>query len=173
MIYAFLKNDDTPQALSYIGNLMDEAQQIKTIANTANYMINTIFNSKMTLFEKENIRTDFQAGEVPAHLPLSDPELCSLLLNILDNAVDGVRPTALPDRTLEIKMFTKNHYFYFYCKNPTQNSSQEDTSNTQGPMDHGYGLDIVHQITKKYNGMMNIENNGGFFAITLAIPIHE
>ena len=38
---------------------------------------------------------------------------------------------------------------------------------------HGYGLKIINGIAEKYNGILNVQVRGGFFAVTTTLCLDE
>ena len=60
-------------------------------------MADAILNSKLNVAEKMNIKLNVKAN-VPDKLPMSDVELCSMLGNILDNAVEACGTLPDPSR---------------------------------------------------------------------------
>ena len=72
----------------YLSELADDLDTVDTVIKTGNVMADAILNSKLNVAEKRNIRLHVKAT-VPEQLPLSDVELCSILGNMLDNAVEA------------------------------------------------------------------------------------
>lgn len=174
IIFSLLQNNDAPQALSYVENLLEDTGQLSAVADTENYMVNTIINSKVSLFQRENIQAKIMAGKIPAQLPLSDTELCSLLLNILDNAVTAVCKMPPEKRFLEITTHTAHGQFYFYCRNSALTFGPQNAPGPDMTVDrdgHGYGLKIIRQIVNKYGGALKIEPMNDAFAISVLIPL--
>ena len=72
----------------YLNELADDLDTVDTVIKTGNVMADAILNSKLNVAEKMNIKLNVKAN-VPDKLPMSDVELCSMLGNILDNAVEA------------------------------------------------------------------------------------
>jgi len=74
--------------LTILNELADDLDTVDTVIKTGNVMADAILNSKLNVAEKMNIKLNVKAN-VPDKLPMSDVELCSMLGNILDNAVEA------------------------------------------------------------------------------------
>ncbi len=77
----------------YLMELAEDLNSVDTVVKTGNVMADAILNSKLSVAEKMNIRCDVTA-DIPDKLPMTDVELCAIMGNLLDNAVEAC--AALP-----------------------------------------------------------------------------
>ncbi|MDD2957126.1 MAG: GHKL domain-containing protein [Lachnospiraceae bacterium] len=113
---------------------------------------------------------------VPPVLPFQDDELCSLLTNLLDNAVEGcaqAKRNGEQHLEIQLEMYPQSNFLYIFCKNTTHmkklnhwrsgvRSTKEDKTY------HGFGTQIVSRIAEKYNGCAEYKiENGSFVAKVL------
>ncbi len=62
-------------------------------------------------------------------------------------------------------IYSKNFYIEDKTKTNFFGTSKQDSRF------HGYGLEIIKDITEKYNGQISIEHGGGVFEIVIMLPV--
>ena len=158
----------------YLHQLADDLDTVDTVIKTGNVMADAILNSKLSIAEKLNVRLNVKAN-IPENLPLSDVELCSVLGNMLDNAVEAC--ASLPERERFIRVYIGRLKEQFYLS--VQNSAGEVRkekggsyiSTKEDSRQHGYGLFRIDRIAKKYGGYVNRQDEKGVFATEIMFPI--
>ena len=72
----------------YLGLLEQDLDHVNQLIETGNVNLDAILNSKISLAQKNGIAIDYQA-KCPETLAVSDIDLCALIGNLLDNAVES------------------------------------------------------------------------------------
>lgn len=166
--YAVLRTmlDKAPERMQeYLDDLIGQLHQVRPVVESGNDVLDILINGKLSAASDAGIQLDIVHAKAPKNLPLSDAELCSLIVNILDNAVNAASSPGITDPYIRLDMQCKNNYFVFSCEN-----SMQPDKNRKGH-GHGYGLKIVDQIMKKYGEMVSVESTGNHFKITVAVGI--
>lgn len=99
---------------------------------------------------------------VPPVLPFPDSDLCSILANLIDNAIDecvrlgGYFPRIM-EQGVTVAINPSGDYLVIEVRNPTDRktlSRRADglLSTKSDPTLHGYGTRIVTRLAEKYNG---------------------
>lgn len=160
---------ENPQQVSnYLKELIGQTEQIRPVISCRNQTLNILLNGKLNTAKAKGIPTEFDRCDAPEQLPLSDLELCSLILNILDNAIHAASISDKP--FIKLDFHCKGQHFVFSCENsvPKQRSEHKKTPTPE----HGYGLKIIRQIMKHYgDNMLSIEQNEHIYRITVVIPL--
>lgn len=174
----WLGKGDLEKIAGYLDQLADDLDNVDTVIKTGNVMADAILNSKLGVAEKLNIRLNVKAN-VPEGLPMSDVELCSVLGNMLDNAVEAC--AALPEEERFMRVYIGKLKGQMYLS--VQNSSGEvrkekgaylsTKENFLSEPLHGYGLFRIDRVVKKYGGYVNRQNEDGVFATELMIPVRN
>ena len=135
-----------------------------------------ILNSKLSLMREYQIRTEVTA-HVPARMGLTDTELCVLLGNLLDNAIEACRKVSREDnRFIKIYIDTLQEQFYISVMNGMEGRAirrgELFQSTKNGPGLHGFGLQRVDRIVEKYGGFLDRQSEEGVFATEILLPVN-
>lgn len=164
-ISSLLDDKEYEKANSYIADMIKNKLnfEIKQI-NTGNRVVDAISNAKLTQCKSENILTIIDAGSIETSI--DDIDMCSLLGNIFDNAIEACRKVD-KNKEIHFKISQKKGYINIIMKNSVQNSVIENNPKFQTTKKHkdihGYGIKSIKSIVKKYNGMMELFEQDGFF----------
>ena len=99
-------------------------------------------------------------------------DLVRVFTNILDNAIEANEKLG-KDTKRYIKLSSKaeGNYLYIKAENPsvvTDNSGEFRTNKKKKKL-HGYGLIILNDIAKSYDGTFSVENQDNIFTALLAL----
>jgi len=157
---------------TYLNELMGQHAAIRPVVQTGNEMLDILLGSKVNAAREKNIQVEIQRASAPAALPIPDADLCSLMMNILDNAIQGAVDSGAVAPMIHLDLHEKNGYLVFVCKNSADPSKVNRRWESDSLPQHGLGLKIIANITQKYNGIIDktIENNS--YQIRIAFPIH-
>ena len=165
----FLDEGDTARAKDYLAALLEEQEQISQVLHTDNSLINIILGSRVAIAESHGLSVELVRMDVPPKLPLSDKETVSLVLNIVDNAIEAAQKARPQPGLLRLDMHQKNSLFVFTCENAMP-EAQTFTENT-GLNIHGYGLRIVERILEPFGSLMTTRMKDGVYSVTIALPL--
>lgn len=157
----------------YLNELADDLDTVDTVIKTGNVMEDAILNSKLNVAEKMNIKLNVKAN-VPDKLPMSDVELCSMLGNILDNAVEACGTLPEEERFMRVYIGKLKGQLYLSVQNSAgkvRKSKNTYLSTKEG--EHGYGLFRIDRVAKRYGGYVNRQNEEGVFATEIMVPLNS
>jgi len=155
------------QVTAYIDELIGQNANVRTVVSTGNNTLDIILNNKLGRAADAGIKVEVIKAEAPSVLPLTDADLCSLVMNIADNAIKAASFGEKGYVRLDIHV--KNDYFAISVENSV--SEKEKTKKAQAVPGHGLGLRIVHGIAEKYNGLISTEQTDGAYKVRIAIPL--
>lgn len=174
----WLGKSDYARLSNYLDQLADDLDTVDTVVKTGSVMADAILNSKLNTAKKLNVRLNVKAN-VPGGLPMSDVELCSVLGNMLDNAVEACAALPEEERFIRVYIGRLKGQLYLSVQNSAGRVRREKGAylSTKESADleplHGYGLFRIDRIAKKYGGYVNRQNEEGVFATELMIPIND
>ena len=157
----------------YLKALEQDLDAIDTTYHSGNLQIDAILNAKMAMAEQEHVPVKCDAT-VPPALTVSEIDLCVILGNLLDNAIESCRKIAEEEeRFLRVYIGILKQQLYISVTNATTETVRQRTdayfSTKRG--DHGHGLRRVDQVVKKYDGYLNRQNEPGVFATEILLPL--
>lgn len=172
ILRTLLAHQEYEQASGYVDNLVAENQTIRPIVRCGNQMLDIILNSKLDEAMQQNVRVQVLYAEAPASLPLSDTELTSLMMNVMDNAVHAALCSSAADRFIELELRVNGQFLLFRCANNAQKSESHPTTDATSVLSpHGYGLKIINRILARYGSVSRIESDAARFQISFALPL--
>lgn len=164
---------------SYIAELLKD----KAVTSMKNWCGDVTVNAVMTLKEQvmqeRGITLEYEL-EIPEPLPFRNVDICAILANALDNAIEACSGSAEkgqntedtePDnreRRIILKAKMKKGMFMMSVKNPSgiqihrgilPQSAKKDGAN------HGYGLKSIQEVVKRIDGRMELETENGWFEL--------
>ena len=169
----FLSLNKVDQMKNYLNELETDLDSIDTLYHSGNLQLDSILNAKLAIAEKGHIRIHCDAS-IPPQLHVSDLDLCVILGNLLDNAIESCRKIKDPDeRFIRVYIGILKKQLYISITNATSETVKQRTDHyfTTKRGDHGHGLKRVDQVVKKYDGYLNRQNEPGVFATEIVLPL--
>ena len=155
----------------YLRQLNDDLTNGDTTVKTGRVMVDAILNGKMNIAAQNNISVNAKA-KIPENTPVTDVDLCVIIGNLLDNAVEENKKLPEDNRFIRIYIGQKNTQFYLAFTNAA-GKKQERRGGLFGSAkgaDHGFGLARVESLVKKYGGLFSADSEDGGFTAEILIP---
>ncbi len=153
----------------YLDELMGENEKIRPVVQSGNEMLDVILNGKLSAAADAGIAVELAQTQAPDKLPLTDAELCSLMMNLLDNAVEAASATGVKRRYIKLDMHIRNSFFVFTCENGT---TLEWVRKETAP-GHGLGLKVVRQIVERYGNLLKTEYGDDYYKVAVLLPLRQ
>lgn len=168
-----LEADDHSKLEQYLDDLADDLTMADISVKTGNVMADAVLNSKLSVAKQKQISLSVKA-HIPEGTPMTNVELCSVLGNLLDNAVEACEKLPADDRFMRVYIHKFKEQFYLSVQNSAGEVRRKNgifCSDKQGS--HGFGLFRIDRIAKKYSGYVNRQYEKGVFATELMIPLEN
>ncbi len=169
---AFAANGDLDAIRSYLDQLDTDLNTVDPSVKTGNTMADAILNSKISLAKSRHISVHVDA-HIPVKLNMSELDLCVILGNLFDNAIEA--SLALPEaqRLIRVYMDMKNTQLYISFTNFTAFKKMPKLGNrfqtTKGD-GHGFGLVRIDNIIARLDGYLSRNSEDGAFTTEILIP---
>lgn len=169
---SYAASGDMDALKSYLDGLDQDLSTVDTVLKTGNRMTDAILNSKISLAKSRNIPVVADA-HVPVELKTSEIDLCIIIGNLFDNAIEA--SMALPEekRMIRIYMDMKNTQLYMSFTNFTASKKMKKENgrfrSTKGN-DHGFGLVRIDNIVERYHGYLRRGSEDGAFTTEILLP---
>ena len=172
MMKVLAANGDMDALKAYLDELDTDLNTVDTVVKTGNPMADAILNSKISLARSRNIPTLVDA-HIPVKLKMSELDLCCIVGNLFDNAMEA--SMALPEekRLIRVYMDMKGTQLYISFTNFTAAKKLNKvgrgfkTSKGEG---HGFGLVRMDDIVSRYDGYLSRNSEDGAFTTEILIP---
>ena len=162
------------QMEDYLNNLNQDLTTVDTVLKTGNIMVDAILNSKLSLIKSKGIAVNAKAA-VPSVLSVSEIDLCAMIGNLLDNAMEAcLRQPEGSEKYIRIFLGTMKGQLYISVYNSAGNDVRKHGGNylsSKKSPSHGFGLRRVDRIAEKYDGYVNRQNEEGVFATEIMLPL--
>ncbi len=107
---------------------------------------------------------------------IAEVDLCNLLSNILDNAIEASVKLPKEERQVIVKIDTVGEYLMIKSENRYDGSiNRENDKYLTSKADkkgHGYGLSIIKGIAEKYRGESSVETTDQTFVIITTLHVN-
>lgn len=162
-----------PEVAAYLDELLGQNEKIRPVIQSGNEMLDIILNGKLSAAADAGINVEIVRMQAPEKLPLSDAELCSLLVNIMDNAVAAASAAGVEQPYIRLDAHLKSGFFVFSCKNSAAREWMQGKKEQETGPTHGLGLKIIRQISERYGDLMETERGTDDYKVMLAIPLDQ
>ena len=131
-------------------------------------MADAILNSKLSLAVQKRINVKAEA-KIPVSLTVSELDLCIIISNLLDNAIDACMELPEEKRLIRVYMEMKGSYLYMSVSN-TASGEKKKSFKTKKGEGHGIGLLRVDNIIEKYGGYLTRASEDEAFSTEVLLP---
>ena len=163
----FLTHEKYGEAVRYLDELQAPVQNLTATVWTGDETADYLINSKAAMAEEAGIR--FQAHvEFPRRTNIRSVDLCAILGNLLDNAIEAARQVPEQSgRTVALTIRRIHQMLVIKVENsfssaPVQENGELKTTKTEGSL-HGWGLKSAQTAAEKYDGMVQAGVSGEVF----------
>ena len=165
---------DEEKTRKYLLELNKDLTQVDTVLKTGNVMVDAILNSKLSLIKSKGSTVSAKAV-VPPELAVSEIDLCVIIGNLLDNAMEAcLRQPEGEERFIRIFLGVLKKQLYLSVSNSVGEEIRKSGRtylSSKNSETHGFGLMRVDRIAAKYNGYVNRQNEEGVFATEILLPL--
>ena len=172
VLFTCLENGETDEAMRYLAEIQENLVSVDTALKTGNTMVDAILGSKIALMNAKNIPVKATA-KVPSKLAVSDIDLCIIIGNLLDNAIEESRKLPKEDRFIRVYLGQKNTQLYLIFTNAAgkKQSKHGRLFFSSKNSEHGFGLSRVESVVTKYGGQFFADSEDGGFTAEILIPL--
>lgn len=165
---AYAEAGDLEALSEYLDKLGLDLATVDTVIKTGNKMTDAIVNSKISLAKSKHIPVRIDA-HIPVSLTVSEIDLCVIIGNLFDNAIEA--SLALPEdrRMIRVYMDMKNTQLYMSFTNLTATKKQLRFKSAKGE-GHGFGLVRIDDIVARYGGYLSRNSEDGAFTTEILLP---
>lgn len=169
---AYAAAGDLEAIRQYLDLLDDDLTTVDTVIKTGNPMTDAILNSKISLAKSRHIPVVADA-HIPVKLKSSEIDLCCIIGNLFDNAIEASMKLPEDKRLIRVYMDMKNTQLYISFTNFTAGKKMAKQGglfrSTKGE-GHGLGLVRIDAIVERLDGYLSRNSEDGAFTTEILLP---
>lgn len=162
---AIAQNNDWESLKNYLYDLSTVKEQINYIS-TNNSVADAIINY---FYEHKAKEINFKVeGKFIQNLLIAESDLCTVLSNLLKNAMDAVSKETISEKNIYLEISSDDRQTIILVENNSQKYSAEELKklNTSKPnaLNHGFGIKNIQNTAEKYHGKLDLQWKNGIFS---------
>ena len=161
-----------------LGELGQELDRLRLPSFSDHFTVNALLQNAAAKAAQAHIR--FQArAPLPAELPVDDGDLCSLLMNLLDNALEAAGRVEDPaERFVSVSLQVNQGFLAVSCRNSYAGGLLLDEkgwpqTTKEDRNSHGFGLKQMETVARKYASKLELSYDGTVFTVQTALKLNR
>ncbi|MBD5115767.1 MAG: GHKL domain-containing protein [Ruminococcaceae bacterium] len=180
VIEGLAKQKNCDKIIEYTSNLNSSFSRLESVNYCKNPELNAVLSEYIGRAESAGCKVT-RSLALPEMLPFEGNDVCLVLANAIDNAINACERLPEEKRYINISAeYEDGHRLLVSVENPCANTVEFDEnglpvtdeqaqSSSQGSCEHGIGLNSVRRITEKYNGFLRCMLENGKFVFRAAL----
>ncbi|WP_343749074.1 sensor histidine kinase [Metaclostridioides mangenotii] len=174
IVFSLINTDLIDDAKEYIKNISNSFKTQKSRYGNVSY-IDAIAALKYEECLLKNIKFDMYIQDFIDNLSIPPNEMSSVLINIIDNAIDALSTVSKENKYIKIFIYEDEFQYVISIKNNgpkiynTKGIFEEGFSTKDGK-DRGYGLFAIKNILEKYGYYIFVNSDEFLTEFTILIP---
>lgn len=153
------------EARALISENYENISHSEVVVDVGSDFVNSILNAKLTLTKSLGIDVICSAEKDLSGIDSAD--LCNLIGNLLDNAIEAAQNCEPEKRSIELNISSSSSRLNITVRNSIQSSvlniNPSLKSTKHNLEEHGFGIKTIKYIAEKYNGTTDFYEEGTIF----------
>ena len=163
VVFSLLELEDYKEASDYIERVYGDIRRVSRTLKTAHPAINALLAAKVGDCEARGVHVDLQIESPWAGLPVESWEMCRVLGNLIDNAMDAMKDAPEPRLLIRLSESVQSYTFVIANNGPMIQPSIAERIfqrgfSTKGE-GRGMGLSIVRGIMESGGGRLTLASD--------------
>lgn len=173
VIRQLLSRKKYEETMQYLNELHTPVQEMRNAVWTGDETVDYLINEKKARAKAKGIQLQAQV-EFPRHTNIRGADLCAVLGNLLDNALEAAGQVAEPEQRLICLTIRRIHQMVvikvensFEVPPATEGKLLKTTKEDNGL--HGWGLKSIQAAAEKYDGMVQTSYTDQIFRTVVTL----
>ena len=180
VVYSLIEMEEYAEANDYIEQVYGKITAVSRVMKTANPAVNALLQVKVAACEKTGVQVEVSITSKWETLEATMPdwEMCKVLSNLIDNAVDAMETVPEKDRKLAIHLAENVKHYTFRVENTGEKIPEDIREHifipgftTKGD-GHGMGLHIVRRTLHERGGDISVVSDENHTVFSGFVPKH-
>ena len=174
VVFSLVEMQQREETMEYIEDIYGQMRTLNTSMRTQKPAVNALIQAKLAVCAKKDIAAALSVTSDWKNIRVDDWELCRVLGNLIDNAMDAVEEVA--ERHIQIDIYEDLHGYGFVVANsgplipPPLWGRIFSAGYTTKQEGGGLGLSIVNDIMRKYGGEITLKSDAEKTAFIGYVP---
>lgn len=166
-----IEQGQVDEASRHIRVILNKVEHAYHRVNTGNLVVDALVTNALNIGQENGIRVDTELRLHDRELGIERYDLCVVLGNLLDNAVEASKKVRVAqDRHIRIQIRSNKSALLISVRNHVDREVSDLSTRKASPGYHGFGLVNIERICEKYGGHMTIESANHMFNNMVMIP---
>ena len=173
------RTGETERLDAYLSELASDVSSIPALTYAPHPAINAVLTVMLARAQKQGVEVERRI-DVPETLPFPDTELCMVLMNLLQNALEAnaLAPEGVR-KWLRVDLHIRGVHLYIGVENsrfaPVDYDGERGLCRTtkEDKSAHGYGLKAVQTIARKYQSELLLKFPDNAFSVATALQMPD
>jgi len=170
---ALLEQNKCDELRTYFNQVYRQEYTLDLI-ESGNNIINSILDQKAVYAKSKKIDIDMCAS-LPETLDIDESDVCAVISNLLDNAIEACERLPAPRMPrISIAVQQSGKYLHIVIKNTVSRDVVKDNpllATTKPAPHHGVGLQVVNNVVKRHDGIIDYQMEDMTFVVTVMLRI--
>lgn len=172
LLIKYLEEEKYQAAIDYGKKLTSPLEVVSRRSWSGNKILDTILNTKLSEAEQKRIQVHMEIDNM-TKLPLTDYDLCVVLSNLFDNAIEACEYVEKQRKEISVSIKSTGYLFIIKIvnsmeKKPIKRNHQYYTTKSDKDV-HGIGLESVRASIEKYQGTLLLKHTENEFTAVVSI----
>lgn len=159
------------KTIEYINQYVKQTSLMYETVKTDNKVVNAVINSKLLYCAENGINTSVSVCKDVSNL--SDVEICTVLGNLLDNAIEAELKNDEHEREIQLNINMEEDMLNIFVKNKIKESvlatNHELKTTKKDAKNHGIGMKNIYDIVTRHNGYIDVYEEADYICFNLQI----
>lgn len=171
VLSGLMKENKLDQAMKYLEEMTGQFSEVQKLIHTGNDIIDAILNEKYRECVQQGISMAVE-GVVYAALVISDYDICTILVNAMDNAVEACERIAGGEKWIRVSIGTYQEYLHLVIRNSSLEGVDLKTKK-RDKHNHGFGFENLRESVEKNQGRVCVRVEKGVFELDVVVKAFE
>ena len=167
VLAGFLQEEKTEQAKKYLEEMTGQFSEVQKVISTGSDIMDAILNDKFRECEEKKIFMKV-AGILYAPLQISDYDICTILVNAMDNAVEACEQMNNENKWIHVSIGMVQDYLHLVVSNSCEGVAELKTRK-HDRHNHGFGLENLQESVGKNDGKVKVNVEQGRFEVDVLV----
>ncbi len=174
VISGLLSRNEYDEAHRYIDKLYEHYNKAVIEKYTGDMAVDAIISQKKIIMDDEEIEFKWNGSDLSIPNSIEVYDMCTLFINILNNAIEACRGLEVSDRYIEVEMRITGENVYIMERNKVIRDVEFDSkgnpvSSKDDKKNHGFGSKNIRHTVEKYKGVLLYSIVDGIFTLEVKV----